>query len=383
MDAKEAIALCADNPDKLRTIDPFLFESVIAELLAGFGWEVSLTPQSRDGGYDILGITTDPSGLQTSWLVECKRYSQSNKLGIEVARQILGVKTHIGVPNAILVTSSQFTEPVREMSAARHDLHLIDFDALAEWLIKYSPPAGVSHAEDRTFSSCFISHSSKDQEFAQKLAARLRRERVPVWYAPEDILPGEKIYDQVKKAIGTFDRLLVVLSEHSMKSNWVQTELSSALARETEEGARVLFPVALASIDTIRAWECVDPDTGIDIAKVLRSYHIPDFSSWADPISFEEQITKVTKALEGNRPGGSRASKVFQLQQQLRGGGGRDQQEAARELGKLGRAAESSIPTLYKALKSPRNYVRDAAAWALGEIGTKEARDALRDYENR
>lgn len=382
MDPKEAVTSCAQYPEQLRDLDPFLFESVVAELLAGFGWDVNVTPQSRDGGYDILGITTDPSGLQTSWVVECKRYSPDNKVGIDIARQIMGVKTHIGVPNAVLVTTSGFTYNVRELSSARQDLHLVDFETLATWLGDYSPPAEASYTVGRAFSSCFISHSSKDKEFAQKLAGRLRSAGVPIWYAPEDILPGEKIYDQVRKAIGSFDRLLVVLSTHSMESNWVQTELASALARERKEGARVLFPVALVGIEEIGNWECVDPDTGIDIARELRSYHIPNFSDWRNPASFDTQLAKVVKALEGGGTGSHSTGKMFHLRQRMRGRDIRDREKAARELGKIGRAAASAIPTLRKALKDPSMYVRNAAAWALGEIGTDEAQQALREFED-
>ncbi|HWR15642.1 MAG TPA: restriction endonuclease [Terriglobales bacterium] len=303
MDVKQAISLCRASPEQLRELDPHLFEAVVAELLAGFGWEVSVTPPTRDGGYDILGITTDSSGLQTSWVVECKRYAAGNKVGVEIARQIVGVKAHIGVPNAVLVTTSSFTADVHELSCARRDLHLVDLARLAKWLQKYSQPSQSSYTAKQSFSSCFISHSSKDQAFAQKLAARLRTEGVPVWFAPDDIMPGEKIYDQVKHAISSFDRLLVVLSEHSMKSNWVQTELANALAREHREGGRVLFPVSVVPIDVIREWECFDADSGIDIAKDLRSYHIPDFSNWSDPAEFDREVTRVISALRGGPSG--------------------------------------------------------------------------------
>ena len=251
----------------------------------------------------ILGVTTDPSGLQTSWVVECKRYGAENKVGVQIARQIVGVKMHIGVPNAVLVTTSSFTADVHELSSARRDLHLVDLAILGEWLQRYSPLPESSHTVERSFSSCFISHSSKDEDFARKLAARLRTEGVPVWYAPDDILPGEKIYDQVKKAIASFDRLLVVLSPHSMNSNWVKTELANALAREHREQARVLFPISLVPIDVIRVWECIDPDSGVDIARELRSYHIPDFSNWSDPEEFERETAKVVKALQGSPSG--------------------------------------------------------------------------------
>jgi hypothetical protein len=297
MDVKRAIEACAKSPEQLRELDPSLFEAVVAELLAAYGWEVSVTPPTRDGGYDILGITTDPSGLKTSWLVECKRYNADNKVGVQIARQLVGVKSHIGVPNGVIVTTSAFTADVQELSSARHDLHLVDFVTLTKWLQKYAPPAASSYTAENSFSSCFISHSSKDEDFSQKLAARLRSDGVPVWYAPEDIRPGEKIYDQVKKAIASFDRLLVVLSTASMNSNWVKTELANALDRERREGRQVLFPISLAPIELIRKWECVDADSGIDIARELRSYHIPDFSNWTNPEEFERQATKVIQAL--------------------------------------------------------------------------------------
>ncbi len=40
MDVKKAIEVRRKDPEKLRELDPPLFEAIIAELLAGFGWEV-------------------------------------------------------------------------------------------------------------------------------------------------------------------------------------------------------------------------------------------------------------------------------------------------------------------------------------------------------
>jgi hypothetical protein len=257
-----------------------------------------------------LGVTTDSSGLQTSWVVECKRYGGEHKVGIPIARQIVGVKAHIGVPNAVLVTTSSFTSEVHEFSAARRDLQLVHLSTLTDWLQRYSPPAALSHTARQAFSSCFISHSSKDEAFAQKLAARLKTEGIPVWYAPDDIRPGDKIFEQVKQAIASFDRLLVVLSKDSMKSNWVTTELAKALDRERLEGIRVLFPVAIVPIEEIRKWECVDPDSGTDIARELRSYHIPDFSRWSNLAEFEKQVVKVVDALRGKGPVAPEESKT-------------------------------------------------------------------------
>jgi hypothetical protein len=50
-------------------------------------------------------------------------------------------------------------------------------------------------------------------------------------------------------------RLLVVLSEHSLKSEWVKTELRRTRKQERRENRRKFFPIALAPFDpVVREW---------------------------------------------------------------------------------------------------------------------------------
>jgi hypothetical protein len=39
---------------------------------------------------------------------------------------------------------------------------------------------------------------------------------------------------------------------------------------------RKLFPIRLVDMKTLREWECLDSDTGEDLAEEVRKYHIPD-----------------------------------------------------------------------------------------------------------
>ena len=73
------------------------------------------------------------------------------------------------------------------------------------------------------FYSCFISHSSKDQEFAERLYDDLQSNGVRCWFAPHDIQGGRKIHEQLDEAIRLHDKLLLILSERSMSSPWVKT----------------------------------------------------------------------------------------------------------------------------------------------------------------
>ena len=68
------------------------------------------------------------------------------------------------------------------------------------------------------FYSCFISYSTKDQEFATRLHADLQDKGVRCWFAPHDIQAGKKIHEQIDEAIRRYERLLLILSTGSMKS---------------------------------------------------------------------------------------------------------------------------------------------------------------------
>jgi uncharacterized protein YjbI with pentapeptide repeats len=144
----------------------------------------------------------------------------------------------------------------------------------------------IGAMEPIQFYSCFISHSTEDEEFAKRLHGRMVEEKLRVWFAPEDIKGGRKILDQLERAIQLEDKLLLVLSQASMQSAWVETELRAAMAREQRENRQILFPIRIAAWDAVQSWKCFDSGTGRDLARVVREYHIPDFSNWKDHDSF-------------------------------------------------------------------------------------------------
>ena len=148
------------------------------------------------------------------------------------------------------------------------------------------------------FYSCFISYSTQDQEFAERLHADLQAKGVRCWFAPEEMKAGRKVHEQIDEAIRLHDRLLLILSEHSMKSEWVNTEIAKARKREVKDGKRVLFPVRLVGFEALRDWECFDADTGKDSAREIREYFIPDFSNWKDHDSYQTAFQRLVKDLK-------------------------------------------------------------------------------------
>ncbi len=130
------------------------------------------------------------------------------------------------------------------------------------------------------FFSCFISYSTKDQEFADRLYFNLHRKGVSCWFATHDLQAGRKVHEQIDDAIRLYDKLLLILSPHSMNSEWVKTEIAKARKREKEENRRMLFPISLVSFNALEDWECFDADIGKDSAREIREFYIPDFSEW-------------------------------------------------------------------------------------------------------
>lgn len=93
------------------------------------------------------------------------------------------------------------------------------------------------------FYSCFISYSTEDQPFAERLHADLQSKGVRCWFAPHRIQGGQKIHEQIDEAVRLYERLLLIVSANSMKSRWVKTEIAFARRKALLEGRQVLFPI--------------------------------------------------------------------------------------------------------------------------------------------
>jgi hypothetical protein len=172
-------------------------------------------------------------------------------------------------------------------------LHGVGFSKI---LLDYLPDL-VSAGSPIQFHSCFVSYSHTDEAFARTLWLRMRDDLIRVWFAPEDMKPGRKLFDQIDRAIQLHDKLLIVLSAESIASNWVQTEIRRARRQEKLRNERKLFPIRLCDMPTLQKWHCFDADTGSDIAQEVREYFIPDFSNWRDPDTFDEEFDKLADAL--------------------------------------------------------------------------------------
>lgn len=135
------------------------------------------------------------------------------------------------------------------------------------------------------YYSCFISYSSKDDDFARRLHAHLQANHVRCWFAPEDLKIGDRFRDRIEESIRIHDKLLLVLSTDSVNSPWVQTEVEAALERERRENRSVLFPIRLdnAVMETTQAWA----------ADIRRTRHMGDFTRWKDHDGYQDGLKRL------------------------------------------------------------------------------------------
>lgn len=98
----------------------------------------------------------------------------------------------------------------------------------------------------------FLSHSSKDKLFVRKLATDLQRRRIRPWLDEREILVGDSLHRRISDGIEGADFLILVLSEASIQSGWVEREVNAGLMRELENKDVIVLPILKEQIDHTR-----------------------------------------------------------------------------------------------------------------------------------
>lgn len=148
------------------------------------------------------------------------------------------------------------------------------------------------------FYSCFISHSSKDRQFAERLHADLQSKGVRCWFAPEDLKIGDRLPRTIGETIHKYDKVLLILSAQSVGSAWVEREVRWALDKEKKEKRTVLFPVRIddAVMETTAQWA----------HDIRRDRHIGDFRKWKNHDEYQKAFERLLRDLQAGDKGGKR-----------------------------------------------------------------------------
>lgn len=110
--------------------------------------------------------------------------------------------------------------------------------------------------ESDPYNSCFISYSTKDEEFVVKLHSDLQNKGIRCWKWNCNAKTGNDLWEEIDQAIHKYDKLLLVASKVSLTSPAVNREIERAIRREDElydqknkgmytGSTNVLFPIRL------------------------------------------------------------------------------------------------------------------------------------------
>ncbi|HKS25565.1 MAG TPA: toll/interleukin-1 receptor domain-containing protein [Thermoanaerobaculia bacterium] len=143
------------------------------------------------------------------------------------------------------------------------------------------------------FYSCFLSYSSQDDAFVRRLHADLQQRKIKTWFAPEDLKIGDRFRSRIDESIRIHDKLVLVLSAHSIDSPWVRREVEAALDREDRENKDVLFPITLD--DAVF-------ESGADWAAEVRRRHIGKFHNWKSHDDYSVALDRLVRDLKKEGP---------------------------------------------------------------------------------
>jgi hypothetical protein len=135
----------------------------------------------------------------------------------------------------------------------------------------------------------FISYSHSDTAFFNHLETHFNKQGIRYWRDTHHATAG-KLEKQIDRAISLNDIVLLVLSEHSTNSDWVEHEARKAREKEKQTGNDALCPIALDD-----SWKmCRWPER---LREQIREYNILDFSQWQDQSQFDKVLARLIDGL--------------------------------------------------------------------------------------
>jgi predicted Zn-dependent protease len=123
----------------------------------------------------------------------------------------------------------------------------------------------------------FVSHASSDKPFVRRLVQDLRNHNNVVWIDEQELKAGDSIVAGISDGLKNTDYMIVVVSQASMDSKWVQAELSAGLMEQLSKGGVTILP---ALVD-----DCAIPP-------LLRDRVYADFRT-----SYEHGLNQLTEVL--------------------------------------------------------------------------------------
>jgi hypothetical protein len=206
---------------------------------------------------EIVGVQQNPREQVDIRLELAELYQKRHDLDHAdlLCQQALMVAERIGYRVGLVDT-------LRQQASIRYDKRNLEdarelYRAALDAALEIGDQVRASEIRDRLVAleaimgrNVFISYNHHDHGFAERLAQDLKAAGFAVWWDEWEIKVGDSIIQKVSQGINESAYLPVVLSPHSVKSNWVQRELGSALMRQLSADRDItVFPLLVADCE--------------------------------------------------------------------------------------------------------------------------------------
>lgn len=137
------------------------FERAVARMMIHVGWRsVSVIGGAGDQGGDVLGTNVDAkSGIERSWVVQCKAVSGSNYVGVHAVNEAIHALSKYEATTAAVATNGEFTNSAvsrkNELSANGFDTKLWN-GAFIQRLIQLMPEMPANTRELRPYQDRIV-----------------------------------------------------------------------------------------------------------------------------------------------------------------------------------------------------------------------------------
>lgn len=227
-------------------------------------------------GANLTGVNLDGADLSNA-IIGATLFGNvdlSNVIGLE-SLQHVGPST-VGIDT---IYKSKGKVPMVFLKNAGVPRHLIDYIEL------FVDP-------NKKYYSCFISYTEKNEGFAHKLFEDLQAHGVRCWLAKENLKRRRGNHAIIESAVKLHDKIILILSEDSIDSEWAENEFNAAIEKEMKDDKTVLVPISLddAAKYSEKPW----------VAKMRRTRYLADFSMWMENDIYQEMFSYLLEELNAD-----------------------------------------------------------------------------------
>lgn len=132
---------------------------------------------------------------------------------------------------------------------------------------------------------CILSYVNEDETLARRIHEDLQAHGVRCWLMPHD----QHFTRMQGGGLGPHEKLILLLSEHAVKSSWASFEVRVAFAKELAEVCSVLFPLRVdeAVMQAEQDWA----------TRLRESRPIGDFSNFQDDAAYQQAFTILLQSI--------------------------------------------------------------------------------------